>query len=84
LLRRRNSRLESTRRSEGIAILAEAKGLTDEARALYQQAAERWADYGFVLEEGQAHLGLARCLIALGDEQAAIGRSRKRAPSSLD
>lgn len=29
------------------------------------------ADYGFVLEEGQAHLGLARCLIALRDRQAA-------------
>jgi len=43
----------------------------EQARNLYEQAAQRWADYGFVLEEGQAHLGLARCLIAVGDRQAA-------------
>jgi hypothetical protein len=43
----------------------------EEARDFYQEAAQRWADYGFVLEEGQAHLGLARCLIALGDKGAA-------------
>ena len=36
----------------------------EEARDLYRKAAQRWADYGFVLEEGQANLGLARCLIA--------------------
>jgi len=55
----------------GQAIVAEAKSDLDEARDLYQDAARRWADYGFVLEEGQAHLGLARCLIALGEKQAA-------------
>jgi tetratricopeptide (TPR) repeat protein len=47
------------------------QGKLEEARDLYQQAAQRWADYGFVLEEGQAHLGLARCLIALGDNERA-------------
>jgi len=55
----------------GRAILAEAQGRTEEARELYRQAVERWADYGFVLEEGQAHLGLARCLMALGNGSAA-------------
>jgi len=55
----------------GQAILAEATDKVHEARDLYQEAAQRWADYGFVLEEGQAYLGLARCLIALGDRGAA-------------
>ncbi|MDQ3218232.1 MAG: hypothetical protein M3Q18_10360, partial [Actinomycetota bacterium] len=55
----------------GQAILAEAKGQVDKARNLYQEAVRRWAYYGFMLEEGQAHLGLARCLIALGDREAA-------------
>jgi len=55
----------------GQAILAEAKGDNEGARDLYQEAAQRWSDFGFVLEEGQAHLGLARCLIALGDRDAA-------------
>ena len=54
------------------AVLSEAGEDHAAARSLYQEAAQRWADYGFVLEEGQAHLGLARCLIALGDREAAI------------
>jgi hypothetical protein len=53
------------------AIIAEVHDDTAQALDLYTEAARRWADYGFVLEEGQAHLGLARCLIALGDRQAA-------------
>jgi class 3 adenylate cyclase/tetratricopeptide (TPR) repeat protein len=56
----------------GRAILAETQGLTEDARDFYAQAAEQWADYGFVLEEGQAHLGLARCLIVGGNGQAAV------------
>ena len=55
----------------GHAIVAEAKGKIEEGRELYQEAAQRWADYGYVLEEGLAYLGLARCLIALGDREAA-------------
>ncbi|CAN5370778.1 hypothetical protein BH20ACT22_BH20ACT22_11800 [soil metagenome] len=55
----------------GKAIVTEATGRLEEARGLYSQAAQRWADYGFVLEEGQAYLGLARCLISLGDRDAA-------------
>jgi class 3 adenylate cyclase/tetratricopeptide (TPR) repeat protein len=55
----------------GQAILAETNGDMEQARNLYQQTAQRWADYGFVLEEGQAYLGLGRCFIALGDRKAA-------------
>ncbi len=55
----------------GKAIVTEAKGRLEDARGLYSQAAQRWADYGSVLEEGQAYLGLARCLISLGDRDAA-------------
>ena len=51
-------------------IVSEAKGQIEEARDLYQEAAQRWLEYGFVLEEGQAYLGSARCLIALGDREA--------------
>jgi hypothetical protein len=55
----------------GQAILAEAKTETEEARHLYREAAQRWADFGFVLEEGQADLGFARCLVALDNREAA-------------
>ena len=53
------------------AIVAEARDEIGQARDFYQQAAQGWADYGFVFEEGQAHLGLARCLFALGEKGAA-------------
>jgi class 3 adenylate cyclase/tetratricopeptide (TPR) repeat protein len=53
------------------AILLQAQGALADAAVLFEGAAQRWADYGFVLEEGHAHLGLARCLIALGDRAAA-------------
>jgi len=54
------------------AHLAEAHQKTMKANELYAQAARGWADFGFVPEEGRAHLGQARCLLALGDAQAAI------------
>jgi class 3 adenylate cyclase/tetratricopeptide (TPR) repeat protein len=46
------------------AVLTEAQGRLDEAGALYAEAAERWASYGFALEHGQAALGAGRCLAA--------------------
>lgn len=61
----------------GHALVTEAAGRDEDASALYQQLAERWTDYGFVLEEGQAHFGLARCLIASGDRAAAAEPLRK-------
>jgi tetratricopeptide (TPR) repeat protein len=48
------------------AVLAESQGRLEEAVALYSEAAEHWAEYGFVLEQGQALLGTARSLAALG------------------
>jgi class 3 adenylate cyclase/tetratricopeptide (TPR) repeat protein len=53
------------------ALLTEAGGNVEEALRLYRETLKRWAEFCFVLEEGQAHLGLARCLIALGDRAAA-------------
>ncbi|MGQ0668477.1 MAG: ATP-binding protein [Actinomycetota bacterium] len=56
------------------AILAEAKGRLDEAADLYAEAAERWTEYGFVLERGQALLRLGRCSLGLGRSGEAIDR----------
>ena len=70
----------------GRAVLAEARGKREEASALHAEAAERWADYGFALERGQAALGAGRCLVAMGRHHEAatwLGRgpgSLRRAP----
>ncbi|MEA2509437.1 MAG: hypothetical protein QOG21_1519, partial [Actinomycetota bacterium] len=48
------------------ALLAEAQGDLEHALSLHGDAAQRWKEYGFVLEEGQALLGEGRCLVALG------------------
>jgi len=48
------------------ATLAEANGQAPEALELYEDAARRWAEFGFVLERGQALLGTGRCLVRLG------------------
>ena len=48
------------------AILAEGQGGLEEAEQLYADAVMRWAEFGFVLEHGQALLGRSRCLAALG------------------
>jgi tetratricopeptide (TPR) repeat protein len=58
----------------GRAVLTEARGKQEEASALYAEAAERWADYGFALERGQAALGAGRCLVALGRRPEAATR----------
>ena len=55
----------------GRAVLAEARGDLREAGRLHGEAAARWADYGFPLEQGQASLGVGRCLVALGLHQEA-------------
>jgi hypothetical protein len=50
----------------GRAVLTEAQAQPDEASALYAEASERWKNYGFPLEHGQAALGAGRCLVAVG------------------
>jgi hypothetical protein len=51
----------------GRAILADARGHTDEAAALYREAAAAWGEWGSVPERAYALLGLGRC----GDQDAA-------------
>jgi hypothetical protein len=53
------------------AVLAEAGGDLHEAAGLYEQVAERWTQYGHVLERGQGLLGAGRCLVRLNRPQAA-------------
>ncbi len=48
------------------AMLAEARGERDEASALFREAAEHWNEYGSVVEQAYALLGLGRC----GDGEA--------------
>ena len=69
---RRGSCMASVR-----AILSEAKGQLEAATAQYQDAAERWAAFGHVLERGQALLGVGRCLLALGATSEATSRLRE-------
>jgi ATP/maltotriose-dependent transcriptional regulator MalT len=59
------------------AIVAEATGDNVEAYRLYEEAGRAWLDYRFLLEEGQAHLGLARCLIALSRGEDAVPKLRQ-------
>jgi class 3 adenylate cyclase/tetratricopeptide (TPR) repeat protein len=54
------------------AVLAEADGDNEGALALFEEAAKRWADYGYVFGRGLALLGSARCLLALGRRTDAI------------
>jgi class 3 adenylate cyclase/tetratricopeptide (TPR) repeat protein len=70
------------------ALLAEADKRPDEASARYKEVAQNWAEYGSVLEQGQALFGLGRCLHEIGrssearaavaDAQAAFARLRAR------
>jgi tetratricopeptide (TPR) repeat protein len=72
--RERNSVLTSQ------AVLAEARGELEEASAAYVEAANRWRDYGFGLEEGWALLGAGRVLMALRkaeDGHAALSKARE-------
>jgi tetratricopeptide (TPR) repeat protein len=57
----------------GRAALAEARGRTEEALSLFQEAGIAWEDYGDPFERAHAVAGSARCLEALGrsDEAAA-------------
>ncbi len=48
------------------AVLAEADGDPEAALPLFEEAARRWSEYGYVLGHALALLGSARCLLALG------------------
>ncbi|MGH2489505.1 MAG: hypothetical protein ACRDFR_07810, partial [Candidatus Limnocylindria bacterium] len=50
----------------GRAVIAETEGRLDEAASGHRDAADRWAAYGSVPEQGLALVGQGRCLIALG------------------
>jgi hypothetical protein len=52
------------------AQLAEAAGDQAGAAVLYEQAAERWREFGNVPEQAYALLGQGRCLAALGKSEA--------------
>jgi hypothetical protein len=45
----------------------EARGSIDGAAHLYREAAARWQEYGSIVEQAYALLGLGRC----GDDEAA-------------
>ena len=53
------------------AVLTETRGDLHEAARLYGQVAERWTQYGHVLERGHGLLGAGRCLVRLNRPQAA-------------
>ena len=53
-------------------MLAEADGDPEAALPLFEEAAKRWAEYGYVLGRGLALPGSARCLLALGRRTDAI------------
>jgi ATP/maltotriose-dependent transcriptional regulator MalT len=65
------------------AIVAEARGDLGSAAAGYADAADRWREYGFVLEDGTTALGLGRCLLGLGDTEGAA-RAFARARGVLE
>ena len=48
------------------AVLAEADGDPEAGLPLFEEAARRWGEYGFVFGRGLALLGSARCLLVLG------------------
>jgi tetratricopeptide (TPR) repeat protein len=61
----------------GQAIVAEARGDFRQAHDLNEEVALRWDRYGWVLEQGQAHLGQGRCSLALGAPREATESLQK-------
>ena len=60
------------------AVLEEARGNLKLASRSYQEAAKGWHGYGFLLEEGEAQLGVGRTLLQLGRPEASdvLGEAR--------
>jgi class 3 adenylate cyclase/tetratricopeptide (TPR) repeat protein len=61
----------------GRAVFAEETGQLDAALTLYEDAAERWAEYGSVLGRANTLFGAGRCLLALGRAHEATSRLRE-------
>ena len=62
------------------AVVADESGKLDEALALYEDAAARWHEHGFVLGRAEALLGAGRCLVALdrpGEATTALQAARE-------
>ena len=64
---RHTSAFYSAARPGAEAAIAESRGSIDVAAELYREAAERWDEYGSIVEQAYALLGLGRC----GEGQAA-------------
>jgi hypothetical protein len=58
------------------AVLAEALDEAEEAARGYEEAVQGWADFGHVLETGNAMLGAGRCLARIGESDA-VDRFRR-------
>jgi class 3 adenylate cyclase/tetratricopeptide (TPR) repeat protein len=52
----------------------EGNGKPEQALALYEDAAARWADHGFALGRAESLFGAGRCLLALGRTNEASAR----------
>lgn len=61
----------------GRAVLAEARDEPSAALELHTAAAAGWRAFGAPAEEAHSHLGRARCLIALGQHDAAASSLRR-------
>jgi tetratricopeptide (TPR) repeat protein len=59
------------------AVRAEARGKAAEALALYEDAAARWNDHGFVSGRAESLFGAGRCLLSLGRSTEASIRLRE-------
>jgi class 3 adenylate cyclase/tetratricopeptide (TPR) repeat protein len=64
-------------RATAEALLAEAHGDLEGARARFASAGAAWLAYGSVLELASARLGEGRCALALGDRSGAPGPLRE-------
>jgi tetratricopeptide (TPR) repeat protein len=55
----------------------EGAGKPEQALALYEDAAARWADYGFAVGRADSLFGAGRCLLSLGRKNEASARLRE-------
>jgi hypothetical protein len=60
------------------AVLAEGEAEFRDAALLYGEAAERWAAFGILFEQGLGRLGEGRCLAAVGAPGASTAHRRAR------